>query len=84
MGLRGGAKSPILYITTPDHPLHGGFTGSSGSSSLRELCFANERHPEDRRGRKKAWIAPGLSRWIGLGRAHRKINSSIYGIRRAK
>ena len=38
-----------------------------GSSSLRELCFANERHPEDRRGSKRlgscgAWIAkPGTT-----------------------
>ena len=27
-GVGRGAKSPILYITTPDQPLHGGFTGS--------------------------------------------------------
>ena len=26
-------------------------------------------------GGQKAWIAPGLSRWIGLGRADREINS---------
>ena len=28
-GVGRGAKSPILYITTPDQPPHGGVTGSS-------------------------------------------------------
>ena len=39
-----------IIHTTPDHPPHGGFTGSS---SLRELCFANECLPEVRRVTKR-------------------------------
>ena len=57
----GGRTFPILYITTPDHSPHGGFTGSSSSnvsSSLRELVGANKRHPEDRRVRKRLGSLP--------------------------
>ena len=35
-----------------------GVTGISSGSSLRELCFANERHPEDRRVRKRLGSRP--------------------------
>ena len=54
-GDRRGRTFPILYITTPDQPPHGGVTGSS---SLRELVGANERHPEDRRVRTRLGSHP--------------------------
>ena len=53
---------PFLYTQTPDRQPHGCFTGSS---SLRKFAFANERHPEHWRVRKRVgtgggWIAePG-------------------------
>ena len=56
-----GQEAPYNWLT-PDHPPLAAFTGSSSSSSssssLRELGGANERHPEDRRVRKRLGSRP--------------------------
>ena len=37
----GGRPFPILYITTPDQPPHGGVTGSSSSSNINSTSSSS-------------------------------------------
>ena len=62
-------------------------TSSQSSSSLREFAFANERHPEHWRVRKRLGSGladPATPGRTGHHRAHRRIARSIRGSRCVK